>query len=110
MRNPDALTTDCNNRSHFQCCSMPLENFGQQRNTLRQGDVRQTHQPGMGNSVYENQFAEIHVNGHQHSVFGSSVLEQRLVAGVRAKVVGEQGVMPLAVQPIGQPSPCASID
>lgn len=64
----------------------------------------------MGNSVYENQFAEIHVNSHQHSVFGSSILEQCLVAGVRAKVVGEQDVMPLAVQPLGQLPPCASID
>ena len=60
--------------------------------------------------MHEHELAKVHVDGYQRTVFRGCVLDQCQVAGVRAEVIGEDGVMTFAAQPNGQASPCTSID
>ena len=89
---------------------MQLENPSHQRSTLRHWQVWKTDYAGVSRSMQEHELAEIRIDGHQHSVFGCCTLEQCRIAGVRAELIGEEGVMAFAAQPTRQPFPGARIN
>ena len=79
----------------FQCLPVMTHDFGDERNTLLRGDVRQAHQSSVRDPVEVDELAEVGVDGNQNPVLGLGAFEQCSVPGIRAERTSFKDIMPL---------------
>ena len=60
--------------------------------------------------MHEHQLAEIRVDSHEYASLGSGVFEQRTIAWINPKFIGEEGIVTLIPQPGRQSAPGAQVD
>ena len=64
----------------------------------------------MSGRIFENQCAEVRINGDDDSPCGNGDLKQRRIAGIRAQIPYMNHIVTLSDEPDGQLPPRATVD
>ena len=109
-RHSDAIAAHRHNGPSFQSFAVASHDVHCQLNSSIGWDVRQSQQSAMRQSFLKDQLAEIGVDRHEHSLFAESLLQERPIAGIRAKLSCLDDIMAVLTQPNGQTVSRATVD
>ena len=88
---------------------MACDHLRQQRDTLLDGNIRQSNKARMRPAMQMDQGAEVRVHRDQDSAFGPGLFQQDAIARILANVPGIKNIVPVATEPLDQAPTDASV-
>lgn len=109
MGNAQSAAADRHDGPPFQRGTISVEDLCHQRNALRRRDIGKPHEPRVRQVVEVDQLTEIRIRGDQDAAFFRGPCQQRPVAGVGTEFASLDDIVPLVLQPCGQPPASAAV-